>query len=127
MREAAGSPLGEVLDHLTRASAERRTAQMGHLSASRVTASRRDADPHHLWCASSAPHLIAHSHRRRELRPSVDECIRAPSVIDHPFRLPLGFDVDGYVRDALVVMRGRQIGVELGLDRSTAAWARDRI
>jgi len=31
------------------------------------------------------------------------------------------------VQDALVVMRGRQIAVELLFDRSTAAWARDRV
>jgi hypothetical protein len=31
------------------------------------------------------------------------------------------------VQDALVVMRGRQIPVELMFDRATAAWAKDRI
>jgi predicted DNA-binding transcriptional regulator YafY len=48
-------------------------------------------------------------------------------VTNHPFQLPLGFDVESYVEDALVVMRGRLVEVELAFDRATAAWARDRI
>ena len=47
--------------------------------------------------------------------------------MDHSYQLPLGFDVEAYVQDALVVMRGRQIAVELVFDRPTAAWARDRV
>jgi predicted DNA-binding transcriptional regulator YafY len=41
--------------------------------------------------------------------------------------MPLGFDVETYVRDALNVMRGEQINVELRFDRKTSAWAKDRI
>jgi len=40
--------------------------------------------------------------------------------------MPLGFDLDAYVRDVLVVMRGKPIEVELLFERSTAAWAKDR-
>jgi hypothetical protein len=35
--------------------------------------------------------------------------------------------LDAYVEDALVVMRGQQITVELKFDKATAAWAKDRI
>jgi predicted DNA-binding transcriptional regulator YafY len=55
------------------------------------------------------------------------ERIRSLTVTDHPFQLSFGFDVEAYVRDALVVMRGRPITVELVFDRRTAAWARDRL
>lgn len=34
---------------------------------------------------------------------------------------------EAYVRDALVIMRGRPITVELLFDRRTAAWVKDRI
>ena len=40
--------------------------------------------------------------------------------------MPLGFDLDAYVRDVLVVMRGKPIEVDLLFERSTAAWAMDR-
>jgi predicted DNA-binding transcriptional regulator YafY len=55
------------------------------------------------------------------------ERIRALTITDHPYQLPLGFDAEAYVQDALVVMRGgRQVAVEVVFDRATAAWARDR-
>jgi predicted DNA-binding transcriptional regulator YafY len=40
--------------------------------------------------------------------------------------MPLGFDLEAYVQDALVVMRGNPIEVELLFDRSTSAWVKDR-
>ena len=55
------------------------------------------------------------------------ERIRSLTITDHPYQLPLGFDAEACVQDALVVMRGRQIAVELVFDRPTAAWARDRV
>ena len=72
-------------------------------------------------------YLIGYCHRRRDVRMFAVERIRSLSITDHPYQLPLGFDVEAYVQDALVVMRGRQIQVELLFDRATAAWARDRI
>jgi len=42
-------------------------------------------------------------------------------------QLPLGFDLDFYVQDALVVMRGTPVAVELLFDKATGAWVRDRI
>jgi hypothetical protein len=33
--------------------------------------------------------------------------------MDHLYQLPLGFEAEAYVEDALVVMRGGQIAVEL--------------
>jgi predicted DNA-binding transcriptional regulator YafY len=45
-----------------------------------------------------------------------------------PCQMPLGFNVEDYVRNALSVMRGgEQIDVELLFDRKTSAWAKDRI
>jgi predicted DNA-binding transcriptional regulator YafY len=41
--------------------------------------------------------------------------------------MPLGFDVDAHVRDALVIMRGKPFTVELLFTKPTAAWVKDRI
>jgi hypothetical protein len=41
--------------------------------------------------------------------------------------MPLGFNVQEYVQDALNVMRGRRIDVELLFSRKAAAWIKDRI
>jgi predicted DNA-binding transcriptional regulator YafY len=60
--------------------------------------------------------LIGYCHRRRDVLMFSVERIRSLTVTDHAYQLPLGFDVEAYVRDALVVMRGRQVAVELLFD-----------
>ena len=118
----------ETIDRVTRAVSDRRTVQVRYFSASTGKAGRREVDPYHLWYAAGGLYLIGYCHRRRDVRMFAVERIRALTVTDHPYQLPLGFDVEAYVQDALVVMRGgRQIAVELVFDRATAVWARDRI
>jgi predicted DNA-binding transcriptional regulator YafY len=117
----------QTVDALTRAIAERRTVQMRYFSASRGRGTRREVDPYHLWYAVGGLYLIAYDHLRRDVRTFAVERVRSLAVTDHPYQLPLGFDLNTYVRDALTVMRGTPIDVELALDRPTAAWARDRI
>ena len=117
----------EIVDRTSRAIADRRTVQMRYLSASRGKIGRREVDPYHLWYAAGGLYLIGYCHRRRDVRMFAVERIRSLTITDHPYQLPLGFDVEAYVQDALVVMRGRQIAVELVFDRATAAWSRDRV
>lgn len=117
----------DVIDRASRAIADRRTVQLRYLSASTGKTGRREIDPYHLWYAAGGLYLIGYCHRRRDVRTFAVERIRSVTVTDHPYQLPLGFDIDAYVQDALVVMRGRQIAVELVFDRATAAWARDRV
>jgi predicted DNA-binding transcriptional regulator YafY len=117
----------ETVDALSRAIAEHRTVQMRYFTAARGRTSRREVDPYHLWYAGGGLYLIAHDHRRREVRTFAVERIRSLTLTDHPYQLPLGFDLDAYVKDALVVMRGTPTTVELVFDRATAAWARDRV
>src|SRR2546425_2292430 len=117
----------ETLDRLTQAIDKRRTVQMYYYSASRNITTRREVDPYHLRYVAGALYLIAYCHWRRDVRLFAVERIRSLTLTDHPYQMPLGFDVEAYVQDALVVMRGRQIAVELLFDRATAAWARDRV
>jgi len=117
----------DVIDRVTRAISDRRTVQIRYLSASSGKTTRREVDPYHLWYAAGGLYLIGYCHRRRDVRMFAIERIRSITITDHPYQLALGFDVEAYVQDALVVMRGRQIAVELVFDRPTAAWARDRI
>jgi predicted DNA-binding transcriptional regulator YafY len=117
----------DIIDRISRAIAERRTVQMRYLSASSRKTGRREVDPYHLWYAAGGLYLIGYCHRRRDVRMFAVERIRSLMATNHPYQLPLGFDVEGYVQDALVVMRGKQIQVELLFDRATAAWARDRV
>lgn len=117
----------EIIDRLTQAIDKRRTVQMRYYSASRNTITRREVDPYHIRYAAGALYLIAYCHWRRDVRLFAIERIRSLTLTDHPYQMPLGFDVESYVQDALVVMRGKRIDVELVFAKPTAAWMKDKI
>lgn len=117
----------KTIDRLTRAIAERRTVQMRYYSASRNRTTRREVEPYQLVYAGGALYLIAYDYLRREVRTFAVERIRSLTLTDHPYQMPLGFDVSTYLQDALVVMHGRPITVELLFEKSTAAWVKDRL
>ena len=55
------------------------------------------------------------------------ERIKSLTPTDHPYQMPLHFDLDAFVQDALTVMRGQRIDVELLFNKATAAWVKDRV
>jgi predicted DNA-binding transcriptional regulator YafY len=116
-----------TVDRLTEAIGKARTVQLRYYSASRNRTTRREVDPYRLWYAAGGLYLVAHCHLRQEVRLFAVERIRSLALTNHPYQMPLNFDLDAYVQDALVVMRGRPIGVELLFDKAAAAWVRDRI
>jgi predicted DNA-binding transcriptional regulator YafY len=101
--------------------------QLRYFSAGRNATTRREVDPYRLWYAQGGLYLIAFCHWRQEVRLFAVERIKSLTVTDHPFQLPLNFDLDAYIRDTIGVMRGKPATIELLLDKATAAWARDRI
>lgn len=117
----------ETIDRLTQAISKHRTVQTRYFSASRGKMTRREIDPYRLWYASGGLYLVGYCHLRREPRMFAVERIHAVTVTDHPYQMPLGFDLEAFVQDALTVMRGRPIEVELRFDKKTAAWAKDRL
>src|SRR5437667_913006 len=103
----------KTVNLITQAVDKNRTGQIRYFSASRNSTSRREVDPYRLWYAAGGLYLIAYCHLRRDVRMFAVERIRSITLTDHPYQMPLGFDVEEYVRDALMVMRGRRIDVEL--------------
>ncbi|MEW6542261.1 MAG: WYL domain-containing protein [Nitrospirota bacterium] len=117
----------DTIDALTRAATQKRTVQMRYYSASRNETRRREVDPYCLRYVDGALYLIGYCHWRKDVRMFAVERVKALTLTDHPYQMPLHFNVDAYVEDALVVMRGKRIEVELLFDKTTAAWAKDRI
>jgi predicted DNA-binding transcriptional regulator YafY len=117
----------ETIDRVTRAIAEKKTIQMRYDSASRGRTTRREVDPYRLWYASGGLYLIAYCHLRREPRMFAVERIKSVTPTDHPYQMPLHFDLEAFVQDALTVMRGPRIDVVLEFDQATAVWAKDRV
>lgn len=117
----------ETIDILSQALAHRHTVQMRYFSAGRNATTRREVDPYRLRYVDGGLYLIAHCHWRKDVRMFAVERIKSLTPTDHPYQLPLHFDIDAYVEDALVVMRGERITVELRFDKPTAVWVKDRI
>jgi predicted DNA-binding transcriptional regulator YafY len=118
----------EKIDQLARAITRHRTVEMTYYTASRDKTSRRKVDPYHVWYAAGALYLIGHCHLRDDVRMFAIDRIISLTVTNLPCQLPLNFDVQEYVRNALVVMRsGTPIELELHFDRKTTAWAKNRV
>lgn len=117
----------QTIEKLTQAIAQARTVQVRYYSASSDRTSHREIDPYRLWYTEGALYLIGYCHRRHEVRMFAVDRIRSLTLTDHPWQLPLGFDLEAYVQDALVVMRGKPTDVTLAFDRATTAWAKDRL
>ena len=116
----------ETIDQLSQAIAQTRTVQMRYYTASRDRTGRREVDPYHLWYADGGLYLIGHCHLRQDVRMFAVDRIRSLTLTNRPCQMPLDFDLDAYVKDALVVMRGKPIEVELLFDKPTTAWVKDR-
>ena len=70
--------------------------------------------------------MIAYCHLRKDVRLFDVEHVRSIALTDHPYQMPLGFNVQEYVQDALNVTRGRRIEVELLFSKKAAAWVKDK-
>lgn len=116
-----------TIDLLTKAITRACTVQMRYYSASRNVTRRREVDPYRLRYVAGGLYLIGYCHWRRDVRMFAVERIKSLTVTDHPYQMPLHFDLEAYVENALVVMQGRQIEVELLFDKMTAAWVKDRV
>jgi predicted DNA-binding transcriptional regulator YafY len=117
----------ETIDRISQGIAQTKTAQIRYYSASRSAATRREVDPYRLWYAAGGLYLIAYCHLRKDVRMFAVERIRSITLTDHPYQLPLGFNVEEYVQDTLMVMRGRRIEVELLFSKPSAAWLKDKL
>lgn len=117
----------QAIDLVSQAIDKRKTVQMRYYSASHNSTGRREVDPYHLWFAGGGLYLIGHCHLRREVRMFAVERIRSIALTDHPYQMPLGFNVEDYVQDALMIMRGgRRIEAELLFSKAAAAWVKDK-
>ncbi|MEX2490908.1 MAG: WYL domain-containing protein [Nitrospirales bacterium] len=112
---------------LTKATSQLHTVQMRYFSATRNQTTRREVSPYRLWYNQGALYLIGYCHLRKDVRMFAVERIKTVTPTDHPFQIPLDFDIEDYVKDAIGIMRGKPVKVELRFNKPTAAWAKDRI
>ena len=112
---------------LANATSKQHTVQMRYFSATRNQITRREVSPYRLWYSQGALYLIGYCHLRKDVRLFAVERIKTATPTNHPYQIPLDFDIDDYVKDAIGTMRGKPINVVLRFDKFTAAWVKDRI
>jgi predicted DNA-binding transcriptional regulator YafY len=111
---------------LAAATSKQHTVQMRYFSATKNQITRREVSPYRLWYTNGALYLIGYCHLRKDVRLFAVERIKSVTLTDHPFQIPLDFDIEDYVKDAIGIMRGKPIKVELQFKKATAAWVKDR-
>jgi predicted DNA-binding transcriptional regulator YafY len=116
-----------VVERITQAIVHKTRIQMRYDSASRGRITRREVDPYRLWYASGGLYLVGYCHLRNEPRMFAVERIKSVTPTELPYQIPLQFDFDSFIEDALTVMRGPRMTVELEFDTPTAAWVKDRV
>ncbi|MBZ5499761.1 MAG: WYL domain-containing protein [Acidobacteriia bacterium] len=113
---------------MARAIEKHRMVEMRYYTAYRDKTTRRKVDPYRVWYAAGALYLIGYCHMRQDIRMFAVDRIQSLTVTALPCQMPLGFNVEEYVKNALTVMvGGPQIEVELRFDKKTTAWAKNRI
>jgi len=117
----------EIIDRIAEAISRARSAQMRYESVARNATTRREVDPYRLWYAAGGLYLIGYCHLRKDVRMFAVERIRSIALTDHPYQRPLAFNIDEYVQDALTVMRGRRMEVELLFSKQAAGWVKDKV
>ncbi|MDR4482177.1 MAG: WYL domain-containing protein [Nitrospirales bacterium] len=116
-----------TIDTLMKATSKQRTVQMRYFSATRNQTTRREVSPYRLWYSQGALYLIGYCHSRKDVRMFAVERMKTVTPTNNPFQIPLDFNLEDYVKDAIGIMRGQPINVELQFDKPTAAWVKDRI
>ena len=105
---------------LAKATGKLHTVQMRYFSATRNQTTRREVSPYRLWYSQGALYLIGYCHFRKDVRMFAVERIKSVTPTDHPFQMPLDFDLEDYVKDAIGIMRGQPIKVELRFNKPTS-------
>lgn len=88
----------DIIDELARAITLKRTVQMRYYSATHDKTARRKVDPYHIWFAGGSLYLIGYCHLHKDVRMFAVERILAVTITNLPCQMPLGFNVEEYVR-----------------------------
>jgi predicted DNA-binding transcriptional regulator YafY len=120
-------PHAKTLDALREAIENNRVIRMTYDShnSGRVTA--RKANPYHVRFHDNSLYLVAHCHRRKDVRLFAIDRIKALDVTGERFNPPLFFSPDDYFKHTFGVYQGKKPEtVTLRFARKTARWVGEK-
>ena len=115
----------EIIRRLHSAIEQGRVVEMDYASASSRSGPRK-VNPYRLHYQNGVLYLIAHCHRRREVRTFAVDRIRSVEMTDRTFQWPLYFDVQDYFKGAFGVYRGKAEEITLVFEKEAARWVKGR-
>lgn len=96
----------EMLALLHRSLVERRQTQIRYLTSSRGgEINERIVEPYHIMPYMRSWHLVAHDHRRKEVRDFKVDRIMDARLLSTNYDIPADFDIDDYLGDNWGIMR----------------------
>jgi predicted DNA-binding transcriptional regulator YafY len=121
------APHAKTLDALREAIENNRVIRMTYDSHNSGRVSSRKADPYHVRFYDNSLYLVAHCHRRKDVRLFAIDRIKALDVTGERFNPPLFFSPDDYFKHTFGVYQGKKPEtVTLRFNRKTARWVAEK-
>ena len=117
----------KTLDALREAIENNRVVRMTYDSHNSGRVTSRKANPYHVRFHDNSLYLVAHCHRRKDVRLFAVDRIKALEVTDERFNPPLFFSPDDYFKHVFGVYQGKKPEtVTLQFNRKTARWVGEK-
>jgi predicted DNA-binding transcriptional regulator YafY len=120
-------PHAKTVEALQAAIQESRVIRMTYDSHNSGRVSSRKANPYHVRFHDNSLYLLAHCHRRKDVRLFAIDRIKALDVTAERFNPPLFFSADDYFKHTFGVYQGKKPEtVTLRFNRKTARWVGEK-
>jgi proteasome accessory factor C len=101
---------------LVTAARKRERVEIEYAAISRATAERRPIDPYGIVHHAGEWYVVAHCHKRGDIRTFRIDRIAAIHALSQTFDAPIGFDLEAYRRERLYVPSADSVTVRIMLD-----------
>ena len=115
----------ETIDIINKAVLEHHTVVITYRS-SKGEELERKIDPLHVWFMGGTIYVVAHCHKRKELRTFVLDRIASAKLTDDRFEVPSDFNMEEFTKDRFRVMDGDPVEVKIRFTKNLAQYLKER-
>ena len=115
----------DTIDLINRAVLERYTLVITYRS-SKGEELERKIDPYHVWFMAGTIYVVAHCHKRKELRTFVLDRITSAKLTDDRFEVPSDFNMEEFTKDRFRVMDGDPVEVKIRFTKNLVQYLKER-
>ena len=115
----------ETIDLINKSVLEHHTLVITYRS-SKGEALERKIDPYHVWFMAGTIYVVAHCHKRKELRTFVLDRIASAKLTDDTFVVPTDFNMEEFTKDRFRVMDGEPVEVKIRFTKNLVQYLKER-